>query len=197
MKRLSVERRGAVAGVLIEGMSMRAVIGATGVAKNTFAKLLVDLGQASAEYQDGALTNLPCQRIECDEVWSFCYARRKNAPDEHKDTFGYGDVWTWTATDADTKLVSSWLVGERTVHDPYVFLGDLKSRLRYRVHLTSDGRKPYLTVVEPLFSSDEIDFTMLHMIYGRPEGVEDKRRYSPAVCTGIDKRSSPASPTGT
>jgi IS1 family transposase len=187
MNRLSTERRAQMVACLVEGNSIRATVRMTGAAKNTVVKLLEDLGEACSEYQDGALTNLPCRRIECDEIWSFCYAKQKNVPEEHRGTFGYGDVWTWTALDADTKLAPSWLVGERTVHDAYVFLSDLKSRLRYRVQLTTDGHKPYLTVVEPLFGSDGIDFVMLHKLYGN-EGEEEQRRYSPAVCTGIDKR---------
>ncbi|HSH60981.1 MAG TPA: IS1 family transposase [Acidimicrobiales bacterium] len=186
MNRLSTERRAQVVACLVEGMSIRATVRVTGVAKNTIVNLLADLGAACAEYQDAVLTNLPCRRIECDEIWSFCYAKQKNVPEEHRGTFGYGDVWTWTAIDADTKLVPSWLVGERTVHDAWVFLSDLKSRLRYRVQLTSDGHRPYLTVVEPLFGSDGIDFAMLHKLYGHD--TEGERTYSPAVCTGTDKR---------
>lgn len=188
VNRLSTERRGQIIGCLTEGMSIRATVRVTGAAKNTVTKLLVDLGEACAEYQDAVLTNLPCKVVEADEIWSFCYAKQKNVPEEHKGTYGYGDVWTWTAICADTKLVPSWLVGERTTQDAYVFLSDLKSRLAGRVQLTTDGHKPYLRVVEPLFGSDGIDFAMLHKIYGAPEGREDERRYSPAICTGIDKR---------
>ena len=105
--------------------------------------------------------------IECDEIWSFCYSKQKNVPEEYQDTFGYGDVWTWTAIDADTKLVPSWLVGERTNRDAYTFLSDLKTRLRNnRVQITTDGHTPYLTVIEPLFGADNVDFAMLHKIYG-------------------------------
>ena len=108
------------------GMSMRAISRVTGVARNTIDKLLVDLGTACAEYQDGALANLSTTRVEADEIWSFTYAKQKNVPEDFKDTPGYGDVWTWTAIDADTKLVPSWLVGERTQRDCYVFLADLR-----------------------------------------------------------------------
>lgn len=186
MNRLSTEQRAQIIGALVEGNSIRATVRMTGVAKNTIVKLLVELGQACADYQDGALTNLDFKRIECDEIWSFCYSKQKNVPEEHDGEFGYGDVWTWVAIDADTKLVPSWLVGERTVADAYVFLADLKSRLRGRVQMTTDGHRPYLSVVEPLFGADGIDFAMLHKLYGRdPEG---ERTYSPAICTGIDKR---------
>ena len=167
---------------------MRATTRITGAAKNTVAKLLVDLGEACAEYQDGELTNLESTTIECDEIWSFCYSKQKNIPDEYQDTLGFGDVWTWVAIDADTKLVPSWLVGERTGHDAYIFLADLKTRLKNRVQLTTDGHRPYLMVVEPLFGADGIDFAMLHKLYGDPGGSGDDRRYSPAVCSGVDKR---------
>ena len=185
---LSSERRAQVVSCLVEGMSIRATVRVTGAAKNTIVKLLADLGSASAEYQDGALTNLGCKVIECDEIWSFCYAKQKNAPEQFKDTPGYGDVWTWTAIDADTKLVPSWLVGERTNRDCYAFRSDLRSRIKpgQRVQITTDGHKPYLTTVEPLFGADRVDFAMLHKIYGNEAG--DERRYSPAVCTGIEKR---------
>jgi IS1 family transposase len=196
MNRLTTERRGQIIGCLTEGMSIRATVRVTGAAKNTISSLLVDLGEACAEYQDGALSNLPCRRVECDEIWSFCYAKQKNVPDEHQGTFGYGDVWTWTALCADTKLVPSWLVGERTTADAYVFLSDLKSRLKNRVQLTTDGHKPYLTVVEPLFGADGIDFAMLHKLYGEPTGASTitERKYSPGECSGTEKRVITGSP---
>jgi IS1 family transposase len=182
-----MERRAQVVGCLVEGMSMRAINRTTGVARNTIDKLLSDLGSACAEYQDGVLTNLSTTRVEADEIWSFCYAKQKNVPQDFKGTPGYGDVWTWVAIDADSKLVPSWLVGERTSQDAYYFLSDLKSRVKGRIQLTTDGHAPYLKVVEPLFGSDGVDFAMLHKIYGQAEGGENDRRYSPAVCTGIDK----------
>ena len=185
MNRLSVERQGQVIACLTEGMSIRATVRVTGVAKNTITKLLLDLGEACSEYQDATLTNLPTRRVECDEIWSFIGAKQKHVTDEHPDD--YGDVWTWTAIDADSKLMISWLVGERTTTDAYHFLSDVKSRLRHRVQMTTDGHKPYLTVVEPLFGADAIDFAMLHKIYGN-DVRGDESRYGPAVCTGIDKR---------
>src|SRR5258707_370503 len=121
MNRLSTERRAQVVGCLVEGMSIRATVRITGVAKNTIVKLLADLGAACSEYQDGAFNNLDSKIIEADEIWSFCYSKQKNVPEEFQGTPGYGDVWTWTAIDAETKLVPSWLVGERTVADCYTF----------------------------------------------------------------------------
>ena len=188
MNRLSTERRGQIVACLVEGMSIRGTCRVTGVAKNTIVKLLCDLGEACAEYQDVRLRDLTSERIECDEIWSFCYSKQKNVPEQFKDTPGYGDVWTWTAIDADTKLVPSWLVGERTNRDAYFFLVDLKSRLRGRVQLTTDGHKPYLTVIEPLFGADGVDFAMLHKMYGASSHDSPEHTYSPAKCTGIDKR---------
>ena len=121
MNRLSTERRAQVTGLLTEGMSLRAINRVTGVARNTINSLLLDLGAAATEYQDRTLRNLDCQRIECDEIWSFVHAKDRNLPEKLRNEPGYGSVWTWTAIDADTKLVPSWLVGERTMRDAYEF----------------------------------------------------------------------------
>ncbi|HYI99204.1 MAG TPA: IS1 family transposase [Thermoleophilaceae bacterium] len=185
MNRLSTEKRAQIIGCLVEGMSIRATVRVTGAAKNTVTKLLVDLGAACSEYQDQTLRDLPCKVVECDEIWAFCYSKQKNVPDEHRGTFGYGDVWTWTALCADTKLVPSWLVGERTIDDGWVFMADLKARLANRVQLTTDGHRPYWTAVGLTFGR-EIDFAQLQKMYG-PEGAGDQRRYSPASLTGTKK----------
>jgi IS1 family transposase len=168
-------------------MSIRSIVRVTGVAKNTVTKLLVDLGAACAEYQDAVLTNLRPSRMECDEIWSFCYAKQKNVPDEFQDTPGYGDVWTWVAVDADTKLVPSWLVGERTMADAYTFIADMRSRIdpSHRIQLTTDGLRLYIDVVDSLFR-DNIDYSVLHKLYGSDADTE--RTYSPSQCIGIDKR---------
>src|SRR5260370_41729199 len=134
MDRPTTEKRAQIIGCLVEGNSVRATVRMTGAAKNTVTKLLVDLGAACADYQDKALRDLPCTVIECDEIWSYCYSKQRNVPDEHKGEYGYGDIWTWTALCADTKLVPSWLVGERTVDDCWTFMEDLKSRLRGPIH---------------------------------------------------------------
>ncbi|MBA3430644.1 MAG: IS1 family transposase [Actinobacteria bacterium] len=183
MNRLSTEDRARIIGSLVEGNSIRATVRMTGAAKNTVTKLLIDLGEACAEYQDRAMRDLPCTNVQCDEIWSFCYSKQKNVPDEHRGTFGYGDVWTWTALCADTKLVPSWLVGERTVDDAWVFMDDLSRRLSNRVQLTTDGHRPYLQAVDTAFGQ-EIDYAMLQKIYGAP--VEDQRWYSPPVCIGTE-----------
>lgn len=177
MNKLSVERRSQILRCLVEGNSIRATSRITEAAKNTVVKLLVDAGKACSEYQDKALRNLTCKRLQCDEIWSFCYAKKKNVPDRHKGEFGYGDVWTWTALDAKTKLVPSWLVGDRSGETACVFVKDLASRLKHRVQLTTDGHSAYLEAVEEAFG-DEIDYAMLIKIYGSdPEG---EKRYSPA-----------------
>jgi len=187
MNRLSTERRGQVVSCLVEGMSIRGSARVPRVAKNPIVKLVTEPGEACADYQDDVLRNLDTVRVEADEIWSFCYSKQKNVPEEFQDTFGYGDVWTWTAIDADTKLVPAWLVGERTNRDCFFFLSDLHSRLKNRVQLTTDGHQPYLTVVEPLFGADGVDFAMLHKMYGH-DVHDDQTKYSPATCTGIDKR---------
>jgi IS1 family transposase len=187
INRLSTEKRAQILATLVEGNSIRATVRVTGAAKNTVTKLLVDIGAACEEYQAATLVDLPCRNIQCDEIWAFCYAKQKNVPDEHRGTFGYGDVWTWTAICADTKLVPSWLVGERTVDDAWAFLSDLQGRLAERVQLTADGLKIYVQAVDLAFGG-EVDLAQLHKIYGNAEGSGHERRYSPAVCTGIDKR---------
>jgi IS1 family transposase len=184
MKRLTTERRAQIIGCLVDGNSIRATVRMTGAAKNTVTKLLVDLGAACTEYQDRMLRELPCKTIECDEIWSFCYAKAKNVPEEHQGTFGYGDVWTWTALCADTKLVPSWLVGERTTEDGLAFMADLKRRVSGRIQLSTDGRQVYRGSVPYVF--DEIDWAQLHKVY-RSQPVAPGR-YRPPVCTGTTTR---------
>jgi hypothetical protein len=133
----------------------------TGAAKNTITKLLGDVGDACARYQDAHLRDLPCKTIEADEIWSYCYAKQKNVPGQHKGTFGYGDVWTWTALCADTKLVPSWLVGERTAQDAWTFMVDLSNRVPDRIQLTTDGNTTYLAAVDLAFGRKGIDYAML------------------------------------
>lgn len=184
MNRLTTEKRAQIVGSLVEGNSIRATVRMTGAAKNTVTKLLVDLGAACAAYQDRELRNLPCTNVQVDEIWAFCYSKQRNVPEQHEGTFGYGDVWTWTAICADTKLVPAWLVGERTIDDGIVFLDDLKSRLANRIQLTTDGYNVYLTAVGMTFGRD-LDWAMLQKIYGPDPNPSAQRRYSPAVCTGI------------
>lgn len=189
MNKLTTAKRAEVIGLLCEGMSMRAISRTTGVARQTISDLLESAGKAASDYQAQAFVDLPCKVIECDEIWSFCYSKEKNVPSDKADEFGFGDVWTWTAIDADSKLVPSWLVGERTISDAIAFLSDLKSRLKdARIQLTTDGLRNYLTVVDGLWA-DDIDFAMLHKVYGKPVGEHSpERKYSPDVCTGTDVR---------
>lgn len=183
MNKLSTQRRTQIVAALVEGNSIRSTVRMTGASKNTIVKLLVELGAACSEYQDRTLRNLPCKRIQCDEIWSFCYAKEKHVPAKYQGQFGYGDVWTWTAICADTKLVPCWLVGERTTADATAFISDLAGRLASRVQLTTDGYKSYLTAVEDTFGAD-IDYAMLVKLYGTdPEG---EKRYSPAKCIGTE-----------
>ena len=188
MNRLSTARRAQVIGCLVEGMSMRATTRVTGVAKQTVTDLLIDMGQACSEYQDYALRNLDCKIIEADEIWSFCYAKQKNVPTKYENEPGYGDVWTWTAIDAQTKLMPSWLVGERTTADCYTFLSDLKGRLKNnRIQLTTDGLGAYATVADALWRNNA-DFAQLIKQYGGGQQDTPERKYSPAECTGIEIR---------
>ncbi|MGD1148206.1 MAG: IS1 family transposase [Thermoanaerobaculaceae bacterium] len=181
MNKLSTAKRTQVVRCLVEGNSIRATVRMTGAAKNTVVKLLSELGEACAQFQDEALRSLTCRRIQADEIWSFCYAKAKNVPDEHRGEFGYGDVWTFTAIDADTKLVPAWLVGSRDGGTATEFMQDLASRLRHRVQLTTDGHTMYLDAVEDAFGAD-VDYAMLQKHYGVP--VEAEKRYSPAECIG-------------
>lgn len=154
----------------------------TGAAKNTVAKLLIDLGLACAAYQDEHLRNLPCRRVQCDEIWSFVGAKQKNVSEE-QIAAGWGDVCTWTAIDADTKLVPCWMVGQRGLPTAREFIGDLASRLSNRVQLTVDGHRPYLQAVEETFGAD-IDFAQLIKVYG--SSGDAQTRYSPGKCIGCE-----------
>jgi IS1 family transposase len=182
MNRLSTQRRAQVIGCLVEGNSIRATVRMTGVAKNTIAKLLLDLGSACSDYQDRTLRNLPCERVQVDEIWSFVGAKQKNVKPEHNPD--YGDAWTFVAIDADTKLVPSWWVGQRTADDAYAVLCDLRDRMSHRVQLTTDGHSMYLTTVPDTFAGD-IDYAMLIKEYGNTPADGPSTRYSPAPCTGI------------
>jgi len=168
--------------VLVEGNSLRATARICDVAFNTVLKFVPEIGKACAEYQSRALRNLTCKRIQCDEIWSFCYAKAKNVPEDKKGQFGYGDVWTWVAICADSKLVPAWLVGNRDAETASIFMEDLASRFTHRVQLTTDGHRAYLEAVEGAFGAD-IDYAMLIKLYGEitPEG---QRKYSPAECIG-------------
>ncbi len=184
MKMLTEIERARIVTSICEGNSIRATSRMTGFSKNTITKLLVELGDACISYQDKALRNLRCKRLQCDEIWSFVYAKDKNLPADKQGKFGFGSVWTWTAIDADTKLVPTFAVGERNAATARLFIEDLASRLASRVQLTSDGLKFYLTAVEGAFGAD-IDFAQLHKVY---ESNQEETRYSPATCVGCERK---------
>jgi IS1 family transposase len=185
MNRLSTEKRAQIIGSLVEGNSIRATVRMTGAAKNTVTKLLVDLGEACAEFQDGQLVTLPCEVVEADEIWSFCYAKNQNVPEQFKGTPGYGDVWTFTAICADTKLIPSWLVGERTRDDAEIFLADLASRMTGRIQLSTDGHRIYEGTVAQAFGQ-EIDWAQIQKTYASDPAAKGGK-YSPAICTGTKR----------
>jgi IS1 family transposase len=182
---LSIEKRVAVITALVEGCSFRATSRMTGVCKPTILRLLSEVGTACAKYLDTTIRNIPAKRVQIDEIWSFCYAKEKNATMEMRERVGHaGDVWTFTAIDADTKLVISWLVGRRSAGHAADFLQDVASRLSNRIQLTTDGHRMYLTAVPEVFGN-RIDFAQLAKIYGSdPEG---QKRYSPAQCLGTQR----------
>lgn len=170
---------------LVEGNSIRATVRMTGAAKNTVTKLLVDLGKACMAYHDENVRNVQSKRIECDEIWSFVGMKEKNIPEEKIGEFGYGDVWTWTALDADSKLMVSYMLGMRDADSARDFMDDVADRLANRVQLTTDGHRVYLNAVKNAFGVDGIDYAMLVKTYGND--YEGEKRYSPAVCTGCNQ----------
>jgi IS1 family transposase len=185
MNRLPIEKRAQILSLLTEGNSLRATSRIVGCSINTVTKLLLDVGEACAAFQDDHLRDLPCKTIEADEIWSFVYSKQKNVPEDVKGQFGFGDVWTWTALDADTKLIASWYVGERKYEDARAFMEDLKARLRNRIQLTTDGHGAYIAAVGLTFRNN-IDWAQLQKEYrSDPSG---ERRYSPPVCTGVKTR---------
>lgn len=185
MNKLSTQDRVQILNALSEGMGVNAVSRVTGKSKNTILKLLADVGEACALYQDKAMRNLHCKRLECDEIWSFVGAKQKNVKEDHPD--GYGDCYTFTAIDPDTKLMPCWLVGVRTTPCTFDFMADLASRIDGRVQLTTDGWYAYQKAVEASFS-DRADHAVLNKSYaGGPASVEGRRRYSPATFVSATK----------
>lgn len=188
MNRLDTQTRVLILRYLVEGMSVRATARTADVHKATVTKLMIEAGKACAAYQDRALRDLPCQRIQVDEIWSFIYAKEKNVARAKAAPPEAGDVWTWTAICADTKLVPSWRVGDRTGMTAIDFMDDLRPRLANRVQLTSDGHKAYLEAAEGAFGGD-VDYAQLIKVYGGDEkGEGADRKYSPSECVGIRKR---------
>jgi IS1 family transposase len=191
MNRLDTATRSQVIRCLCEGNSIRSTVRITGVAKNTVTKLLVEIGAACDKYQDRVFRDLNCKRIQVDEIWSFVYAKQKNLTPKIEDRGRAGDVWTWTAIDADTKLIPAWAIGACDSEAAKAFIGDLAGRLAYPIQLTSDGHKPYLLAVDGAFGED-IDYAMLIKLYG--DSSEGQKRYSPAECIGCQTRTVSGAP---
>lgn len=185
MNKLSIEKRAMILTLLVEGSSMRSTSRITDVSINTVTKLLIDAGTVCAEYQNEHLVNIKSKRVQCDEIWSFCYSKEKNVAPADKGILGYGDVYTWTAIDADTKLAISWLVGRRDYEYAEAFIGDLANRLSDRIQLTTDGYGCYINTVEQFFGG-MVDYAMLVKIYG--EEQKGDKRYSPASFVSAEKR---------
>ena len=184
MNRLSTESRRQVIASLVEGNSLRATCRMTGVARNTVTKLLTDMGVVCSVFQDRVMRDLSCERVQCDEIWAFVGAKQKNVSPEKMDE-GWGDVWTYVAIDADTKLVPTYRVGARDLEGAQLFVADVAKRLRHRVQLTTDAHRPYLTAVEDAFKGD-VDYAQLVKIYGTDSAGAG--RYSPPTCLGASPR---------
>lgn len=187
MNKLDIKTRVTILNLLVEGSSMRSISRITGVSINTVTKLLEDAGKACAAYHNATVRNVKAAQVQCDEIWSFVYAKEKNVALATAAPDGAGDVWTWTAIDRDSKMILSYEVGDRSGATAYEFMMDLAARLATRVQLTTDGHKAYLDAVEGAFGGD-IDYAMLVKLYGDPTGTKGhERKYSPAECTGIRK----------
>lgn len=185
LNRLSHEKRCAVVRCLVNGCSVRATSRITGVSKNTVQKLTSDLGEACLTFQDTMLHDLPCRRVQMDEIWCFCDAKDKNLPDKMRGEPGVGSMWTWTALCAETKLIVSWQLGARDAANAHAFVSDVADRLANRIQLTTDGANVYLDAVTTYFA--EIDFTQLVKLYGNAAETPETR-YSPAKCLGTKKK---------
>lgn len=192
MNRMDTKRRAAIVAALVEGVGIRSTCRMTGASKGAVIKLIADLGPACAAYMDEAFHDLPCKFLEVDEIWAFCYAKAKNVPPAKQGTFGYGDVWTFTAIDADTKLIPSYMVGARDAGTATEFCQDLASRLAGRAQITSDGLNVYVSAILDAFQGD-VDYAILQKIYGGGP-TDAEHRYSPAVCIGAEKRSIQGNP---
>jgi len=186
MNKLDNAKRSQVVKCLVDGVSIRGTVRITGIAKNTVQKLLLDLGDACSKFMEVNIRNVTSKRIQIDEIWSFIYAKNRNVPQKVAMEQVAGDVWTWIAMDADSKLVVSWMVGGRGAGYARRFLEDIAGRLANRIQLTTDGHRAYLDTVPEAFAWD-VDWAMLDKIYASAKKKESERRYSPAECIGALK----------
>ena len=188
MNKLSIKERAAIVRLFVEGNSLRSCSRIADISINTVTGILEKVGEACLKFHNDNVVNIPAKRVECDEIWSFVYAKEKNVPNTTRcNDPKVGDAWTFVGMDADTKLIVSWLVGRRDAVCANDFMYELSTRLRNRIQLTTDGFKPYIKAVENAFEND-IDFAQLIKIYGLPEGNASERRYSPMKCTGSEKK---------
>jgi IS1 family transposase len=185
MNKLPLNKRVQILSMLVEGSSMRSISRVADVSINTVSKLLVEAGEACLAYHDENVRGLNCKRVQCDEIWSFCYAKEKNAPVAKAAPTFAGDVWTWTSLCADSKLICNWFVGGRDAEFAHLFMDDLASRLNHHVQMTTDGHRVYMQAIEGAFGAD-IDYAQLVKMFGNAPETQ-KGRYSPAECTGIKK----------
>ncbi|MEM9146468.1 MAG: IS1 family transposase [Pseudomonadota bacterium] len=187
MNKLPLHKRTMILSMLVEGMSMRSISRTVGVSINTVTKMLVDAGEACAAYHNKTVRDVEARKVQCDEIWSFRYAKAKNVPTAKAAAQGAGDVWTWTALESETKLILAWEVGDRSGATALEFMDDLRNRLANRVQFAKDGHKAYLEAVEGAFGAD-LDFAKLVKIYGDDPQKGPERKYSPSVCKGARKQ---------
>lgn len=194
MNKLPLAKRVLILNMLVEGSSMRSISRVADVSINTVTKLLADAGEACAAHHWDAVRGVKAKRVQCDEIWSFCYAKARNVADAKAAPETAGDVWTWTAIEADTKLIISYMVGGREAETANFFIDDLRERIDGRMQLTTDGHKAYLDAVAGAFEPGEVDYAMLVKLYGQAPGKGNERRYSPAECVGARKDTITGSP---
>jgi IS1 family transposase len=185
MNNLPLSKKVQIISLLVEGNSLRSTTRITGCSINTVTKLLIDVGKACQDFHNERVVKVASKRVQCDEIWSFVYAKQKNVPEELKNN-GIGNVWTWVGMDADTKLAVSWLVGNRDAETAYLFMQDVADRLKNRVQLTTDGLHAYIDAVEDGFMG-QVDYAQLIKLYGSSTSISDEKKYSPAECTGTIK----------
>jgi IS1 family transposase len=187
MNKLPLAKRVMILSMLCEGSSMRSISRVADVSINTVAKLLEDAGEACGAHHWATVRGVKAKRVQCDEIWSFCYSKQKNVADAKAAPDGAGNLWTWTALDSDSKMILSYMVGDRDAESAMFLVDDLAQRIEGRVQLTTDGHKAYLEAVAGAFSEGGVDYGMLIKLYGEPTGRQDERRYSPAECVGARK----------